>query len=673
MAQHEDVMAQHEDRSRELDQDRYRELVEQVREYAIFRIDCDGRACTWNEGVRNVLGYDEAEFLGFNVAHLFTPEDRATGVVEREFLEARATGSANNDRWMLRKDGTRVWIAGRTSPIRTDTGDLLGYSKVMRDHTALRKAIDSLVATEAGVEIQRSRLTAVIEQMPAGVIVAEAPSGRIIVGNRQVARIWRHDLIVAEDVEEYRAYRGFHPDGRPYRSDEWPLVRAIATGELTEHEEIRFQRGDDTWGWLRVSAAPIREADGRIVAGVMTFSDVTELRLAEERLHQAQRIDAVGRLAGGIAHDLNNMLMTVIGHADFLARDLGPEDARRADVDQIRHAAERSAMLTAQLLAFARRDVVQPRALDLNAVVRQSERLVRPVVGESIDLVVQLSPEAGVIHADPSRVEQIILNLVLNARDAMPRGGRLTIETASVDFIGEDYERDADCSVSPGRYTQLAVADTGQGMDAETLARIWEPFFTTKPVGQGTGLGLAMVHGAVAQACGFVRASSEPGQGTTVRAYWPQLPKTSAPVRTEERAPAVARGREKVLVVEDEGIVRNIVMRALSAYGYHCVEAGTGQEALRLIESPDFAVDLMLTDVVMPGIAGGELGRRLASVRPGVPVLYISGFTDEEVVRRGLLETRTDTPFLQKPFSPATLLEKVREVLDRVGTSGPKA
>jgi nitrogen-specific signal transduction histidine kinase/ActR/RegA family two-component response regulator len=405
------------------------------------------------------------------------------------------------------------------------------------------------------------------------------------------------------------------------------------------------------------------------MAGVML--DLTERRRTEEHLQESLRLEAVGRLAGGIAHDLNNMLTAILGFSEFLDRSLKADDLRRADVEQIARAAERSAALTRQLLAFARRELIRPRLLDMNAVVRHAGAMLPSILGENVELVLELAPDLGVVYADPRQIEQMLMNLVLNARDAMPRGGRVTIETKTVRLDpGSGASQQVAEGAPTGSFAMLAVTDTGHGMEAATLQRIWEPFFTTKPRGQGTGLGLSSVYGAAKQSGGFVWAESEPGRGTTVQVYWPEVHTEPEPVAESSRLPEVEGGSETVLIVEDEDLVRAFVVRALRSHGYRCREARNAGEALRLLEKEP-RVDLVITDVVMPGMSGGGLGDRLALLRPGLPVLYTSAFVDEDVIRRGLLEQ--GRPFLQKPCTPNDLARKVREVLDAAASTRDQA
>jgi len=396
------------------------------------------------------------------------------------------------------------------------------------------------------------------------------------------------------------------------------------------------------------------------MAGVML--DITERKRTEARLQEVLRLEAIGRLAGGIAHDLNNMLVAILGFSDLLAGSFQPEDPRREDVEQITLAASRSATLTRQLLAFARREIIQPRRIDVNGVVQRAERLLRPVLGESIELVFQLSPDVGAIFADPGQVEQVLMNLVLNARDAMPQGGRVLIETARVRLGGATSGQEVDSEATPGQYVMLAVSDTGHGMDPATLQRIWEPFFTTKPSGRGTGLGLAAVYGAVKQSGGFVWAESAPGRGTVISVYWPEDQLKPEQLLDSGGLPGAERGTETVLVVEDEPLVRSLTVRTLGRLGYRCFVAERAEHALRMVQDGEVRPDLVITDVVLPGKSGGWLAEQLSLDLPGLPILFMSGFTDEEVMRRGLVAA--GRPFLQKPFAPGDLAREVRRVLD---------
>ena len=399
--------------------------------------------------------------------------------------------------------------------------------------------------------------------------------------------------------------------------------------------------------------------DGHLVRVWGTQRDVTDQRHLEEQFRQSQKMEAVGQLAGGIAHDFNNLLTAILGNTQLLLRELPPGDSKRGDVEEIRKASERAASLTRQLLAYSRRQMLQPVVLDLNVVVAEMDKLLRRLIGEHIALVTVLAPDLGRVKADPNQLEQVIVNLAVNARDAMPEGGKLTIETANVD-LDEGFAQ-AHLGSVPGAYAMLAVTDTGSGMDATVRAHLFEPFFTTKEVGKGTGLGLATVYGIVKQSDGYISVYSEPGHGSSFKIYLPRIA-TPARAAAGSQKGGPARGTETVLVVEDEPAVLSLSRRALEAQGYVVLAASDAAAALRVVERHGGMIHLLLTDVVMPGLSGRELADQLAGQRPGIRVLYMSGYPGDAVVQHGTLPT--GSAFLQKPFSPDGLARKVRDVLD---------
>jgi len=382
------------------------------------------------------------------------------------------------------------------------------------------------------------------------------------------------------------------------------------------------------------------------------------LRESEEHLRQSQKIEAVGRLAGGVAHDFNNLLTAILGYSQLLRSSLRPEDPRHHSAEEIQRAAERAAGLTRQLLAFSRKQVLEPKVVSLNGVVVDMLEMLRRLIGEHIELVTVLAPDLGQVRADPSQVEQVILNLALNARDAMPEGGRLVIATAEMEHH-EDSPADHE-GLDAGRYVTLSVQDSGVGMDEETRQRIFEPFFTTKEVGKGTGLGLATVYGIVKQSGGYIWVESEPGTGAR---FTISLPRVDAEVPLDGPAPPQgANGRETILLVEDEERVRTLVSAVLARRGYHVIEASHGAQAIDEASRLPGPLHLLIADVVMPGMSGRELAERLATVRPEMRVLYVSGYTDDAIVRHGVVGA--GAAFLQKPFELDSLVGKVREVLD---------
>jgi len=399
--------------------------------------------------------------------------------------------------------------------------------------------------------------------------------------------------------------------------------------------------------------------DGHLVRVWGTQRDVSDQRHLEEQFRQAQKMEAVGQLAGGIAHDFNNLLTAILGNTQLLLRDLPPGDTKRQDVEEIRKASERAASLTRQLLAYSRRQMLQPEVLDLNLVVADMDRMLRRLIGEHISLDTVLAPELGRVRADPNQIEQVIVNLAVNARDAMPDGGKLTIETANV-ALDESFAQ-AHLGAVPGPYAMVGVTDTGMGMDATVRAHLFEPFFTTKEVGKGTGLGLATVYGIVKQSDGYISVYSEPGRGSSFKVYLPRLPTAQAAAAASGKD-RPERGTETILVVEDEAAVLALSRRALEMQGYLVLAAADPAAAMRVVERHGGMIHLLLTDVVMPGLSGRELADRLVARRPGLRVLYMSGYPGDAVVQHGALPI--GSAFLQKPFSPDGLARKVRDVLD---------
>jgi nitrogen-specific signal transduction histidine kinase/CheY-like chemotaxis protein len=380
---------------------------------------------------------------------------------------------------------------------------------------------------------------------------------------------------------------------------------------------------------------------------------------SEEQLRQSQKLEAIGQLAGGVAHDFNNLLTVIGGYSSILLNKLDQDSSFRVSVEEIKKASDRASGLTRQLLAFSRKQILQPKILDLNIVVSELDKMVRRLIGEDIDLLAITDPHLGNVKADPGQIEQVLLNLIVNARDAMPAGGKLTIETANA-FLSADYAHSHAALVGP--HVMLAVSDTGCGMDAELQKHVFEPFFTTKVTGKGTGLGLATVYGIVKQSDGHIWLHSEPGKGTSFKIYLPCVDEVVGDQANAAGMPLVAKGSETLLLVEDEDQVRRIVQEILEQQGYDVLTAANGEEALRLAEVHGSKIHLLLTDLVMPQMSGRELAEELTTLQPKLKVLYMSGYTDDAIVRHGLLDASLS--FIQKPFDVATAARKVREVLD---------
>ena len=505
---------------------------------------------------------------------------------------------------------------------------------------------------EEALRESEKRLQAILDNSPA-IIFLKNTEGRYLYVNPQFARLTpltREQILGKTDAEIF-----LPEQAAAFRANDLKVLQA---GVALEFEEVADQQdGPHT---SIVSKFPLRNAEGKVYAICAIATDITERKSLEAQLRQSQKMEAIGQLAGGIAHDFNNLLTVINGYSELVLLSLPVEHPHCATFEQIRQAGEKASRLIRQLMAFSRQQVLQPKVLDLNAVVANIDTMLQRVIGEDIDLLTILSPGLASVKADPGQIEQVLMNLVLNARDAMPNGGRLTIETADV-VLDTDYAR-THVAVNPGRYVMLAVSDNGCGMDAETQARIFEPFFTTKDLGKGTGLGLSTVYGIVKQSGGNIGVYSEPGRGTTFRIYLPRIRKAPETVEPEEAREPLPRGSETILLVEDEAGVRTLAKTILQIQGYTVLDAAQGKDAFLLSGQHEGLIHLMVTDMVMPEMNGREVADRLKPLRPNMKVLFMSGFTDKAMVHNGELDP--GIAFLQKPFTPQTLARKVREVLD---------
>jgi PAS domain S-box-containing protein len=451
-----------------------------------------------------------------------------------------------------------------------------------------------------------------------------------------------------------------HPQDRERVFDEWRRATEAGLGFKSEY---RFRRPDGGVTWVLGHSAAQRDPAGHVIGHVGTITDVTERKGLEEQLRQSQKIEAVGQLAGGVAHDFNNLLSVITGYGELLVRGLGPQDPLQRKAEQVLKAAQRAAGLTQQLLAFSRKQVLTPKILDLNLVVADMEEMLKRLIREDITLATRLAPALGTMKVDPTQIEQVIVNLAVNARDAMAEGGTLTIETRSV-YLDHGYAR-SHPGASTGPHVLLTVADTGHGMDGETLARIFEPFFTTKGAGKGTGLGLSTVYGIVKQSGGYISVESEVGSGTRFEIYLPQVETIAEAFRPTEARPAGSPGSETILLVEDADAVREVSRELLEAEGYKVLAAGDGPEALLIAREHAGPIHLMMTDLVMPQMSGRELTKHFGLLRPAAKVLYVSGYTDDAVTRHDVHESQV--AFLSKPFGSEALCRKVRTILDGAG------
>lgn len=579
------------------------------------------------------------------------PEDRAE-VSHKVQVALQSGADLDFECRIRRKDGEIRWIWAAGRPRRDASGQVSHMTGVVQDITERKRTREALVESE-------DHRRAILQTAMDGFVVIDA-TGRILEVNQAYCRMSGytaeellvmhvHDLEANESEQEQRAH----------------FQRLVHQRE--DRFESRHRRKDGTVIDLEISLQYLPAGGGQVAA---FLRDITDRKRAEQeraklqaQFLQAQKMESVGRLAGGIAHDFNNLLTVINGYSQMLLDSLTPVDPLRGSLSEIHKAGERAASLTQQLLAFSRKQILSPRELDVNRVVRDLLPMLKRLVGEDIEVLIALKAESGTIHADAHQIEQVIMNLVVNARDAMPEVGKLVIETASVN-LDERYVK-AHPEVRMGRYVQLTVSDTGAGMDAETRSRIFEPFFTTKDAGKGTGLGLSTVQGIVAQSGGYIDVYSEKGIGTTFKIYLPACA-ASTVVEKPHAAAAVSGGRETVLVVEDQGEVRRYAVDVLKVYGYRVLQAASAVEALMINEQE--SADLVLTDVVMPNMSGRDLVERLQTRDPGLKVLYMSGYTDNIIAHRGLLEA--GTAFIQKPFSPQALAQQVRVAL---GSAAPVA
>jgi PAS domain S-box-containing protein len=554
-----------------------------------------------------------------------------TGYIDVECRVVRPDGSV---RW--------VWIKGNPVVQQDQIVRLVGVVKDITDRRRLTAERDALLAR---VQLQ-------IQRMPLVYILFDADF-RIIDWNPAAEQTFGYTREEAVGKEPN--------DLIPlsFRAGGAKILERIRSGDLAAHsvnENLTKDGRTITCEWFNT---PLMTEDGRFDGLLCLSRDITQIKELEEQFRQAQKMEAVGQLAGGVAHDFNNLLTIISGYSEILLATLGSSDPMRESVKAISEAGERAASLTRQLLAFSRKTVLEPKVLDLNAVVRETEKFLRRLIGEDILLTAVLDPAISRVKVDPGQLGQVLMNLAVNARDAMPRGGKLTVETRNVELDQEYAGLHAE--VKPGRYVLLSMADTGTGMTPEVKTRIFEPFFTTKGVGKGTGLGLAVVLGIVKQSEGQVQVYSEQDIGTTFKLYFPAVEEeVSAPKGLDSGHGG--RGTETVLLVEDEDGVRGLAVLVLQAYGYKVMAASNGKEALRLVEKRSSGVDLLVTDVVMPGMGGPELADALRPRFPRMKVLFSSGYTDDAVVRHGLLQEQV--AFVQKPYTPVALVKKVRQVLD---------
>ncbi len=632
-------------------EERFRALVELIPQL-VWATTPDGYHDYFNQRWYDYTGMERTGGQGWNWKDYLHPDDYERSV--EVWQHSLATGEPYEIEYRFRRgsDGAYRWFIGRALPLHSPDGEIIRWFGTCTD------VHDERMALEAAQQSQ--------ERFRA---VAEATDDVIWEWDIETDALWWNEngeKVFGLPPQEYAPtveawLKRVHPDDRKLASES--LKAAAATDKDTWSAEYRLIRGDGTVAYVLDRARLVRDASGEATRAVGSIIDLTERQRLEEELRQAQKMEGIGKLAGGIAHDFNNLLTVISNYADMVIKDLQEHDPIRADVEEIRKAAARAASLTRQLLAFGRRQVLQPRELDLNEIVSEMEKMLRRVIGEDIALVFRPTGALMPVCADPGQIEQVIMNLALNARDAMAEGGTLTLATANVrsrDAGGEGGWTDAGAEATD--HVVLTVTDTGIGMDEATLAHAFEPFFTTKATGHGTGLGLSMVHGIVEQSGGWLEVDSEPGAGTTFRVF---LPAHTGSTRSEppaEAEPRASNGSGTILLVEDEPAVRGIARRALTRYGYRVLEAGNGIEALARLEGGTEAIDMILTDLVMPGMGGRELAERVQQLDTQPPILFMSGYAEADMLP-GHTALHPDARFLEKPFSVDQLVSAVAAIL----------
>lgn len=601
-----------------------------------------------NRAAERVLGYPVEQWLQdptFWQSRLH-PDDR-----ERVLSYCREETRRGRDHELeyriMAADGRVVRLRDLIQVIKNGHGHPIGMVGVMLDITEQRNA-------ETKLRLSEERFRSIFHNA-AYAMCFIGVDGAILDANHAMAQMLGYDS--PGRLLDLNAFEDVYRDADEYRH----LLTQISDSRSTPYADVEWKRADGRSLSVRVTVRPEHNAGGDVVAFEMISENLADRRALEHQLHEAQKLEAIGRLAGGIAHDFNNLLTVISGYAALLQERLGDDDGSLRYADGIVRASERAAALTQQLLAFGRRQVLQPKVVQMNGVIADLDRMLRRLIGEDIELVTLLDPAASPVRVDPAQLEQVVMNLVLNARDAMEGGGSVTLETRNVTLNAADVEDRV--GLSPGMYVQLSVSDTGRGMDNETLQHIFEPFYSTKQPDKGSGLGLATVYGIVRQSGGHIAVTSEPGAGSQFTIYLPKCLDAVAAAPSAEPAREAPRGTETVLVVEDEEAVRSLTCQVLRSKGYAVLEARHGADALDVVANHPQPIHLLLTDLVMPQIGGKELAQRLMADRSDLRVLYVSGYSDQ--ILFGAEDLGSAATFLQKPFSPDRLARKVREILDR--------
>jgi len=628
-------------------EERFRSLVETTSDW-VWEVDENFAYTYASPKVGDILGYRPEEVLGRHPFDFMRGEEaeRVRTVIAEAFSARQPFVAVENKN--LHRFGHEVVLETSGVPYFDVAGQFRGYRGIDRDVTARKRAEDALASSE-------HRFRELLSTVHLVAVMLE-PDGSITFCNDHLLHLtgWRKEEVIGGDWFEI-----FIPenDRAELRGE---FTTAVASGNLFAHHQNPIVTRQGVSRFIEWDNTLLRDPAGGIVGTASIGRDITDQRLLEEQYRQAQKLESVGRLAGGVAHDFNNLLTVINGYCEMLLDLVDEGDPRRSAVEQIFRAGERAASLTRGLLAFSRKQVIQTKPLNLNGLLPGIEQIVSRLVKEGIEIVTRPDPQLGQVMADEGQMHQVLLNLVVNASDAMPQGGRLTIETRNVEVDASFAAKLPEAR--PGAYVLLSVSDTGIGMDEEVRNQIFEPFFTTKPKGVGTGLGLSMAYGIVRQEQGWFWVTSEPGKGSTFEVY---LPRIHGVVACEAVEPSIAgrlRGSETVLVAEDQAEVRQIAADALTSYGYRVMEAANGEEALEVAARYQGGIHLLLTDVVMPGMGGWTLAERLELARPQTKVLYMSGYAENSIDHQRVFER--GLAYLPKPFTPEQLAAKVRATLD---------
>jgi PAS domain S-box-containing protein len=633
-------------------EEKYRSLIQNI-QAAVVVHGADTRIRTSNRKAQELLGLSEAQLIGRAAPdpawHFWRRDGSPLPLEEYPVYAVLSSGRPLRDAVATVRrpaTGDAVTLLVHADAERDPQGAVTGVVVTFFDITERQRADEALRRSE-------ERYRRIVETAHEGIWLIDAANRTTFV-NRQMAQMLGYSV---EEMQGAQLTDFMDEEGRTLAAAN---VERRRRG-ISEQHDFKFRRKDGSSVWTLIETTPFFDEQGEYAGALGMISDVSDRRQMEEQLRQSQKLEAVARLAGGVAHDFNNLLTAMLGAADALAEALPSQSPLRADVDDIQAAGRKAALLTRQLLAFGRKQASRPQPVDVGEIVAAMERMLHRLIGEHIELTTVRAPALGAVRADPGQIEQVIVNLVVNARDAMPQGGRISIETDNVE-VGEEEARRVE--MAPGPQVLLSVTDTGTGMTPETRAHLFEPFFTTKGIGRGTGLGLSTVHGIVKQLGGCIEVSTGIGKGTQFRICLPRLEGPVPALGAEAGAAAAARGSETLLVVEDEPLVRSMVIRVLRGAGYTVLDAGDGAEALQLLAAtPGRHIDLLVTDVVMPRMGGPELAARLRVERPEVKVLFVSGYTEQAFELQSQVGPRT--ALLSKPFAGPALAESVRELLDR--------